>query len=134
MESTESKGGWLTTIMVYIAWAATVAGAVIDALMVREAVLAILAWVKVIKTEAYHQAGGVGQDILTGFGLAAIDYAVVFLLAIIAIGFTIWLEYYFRKGRTLGLLYKRIGKVVAVEIGIIVAAVLIRVIIANFLV
>jgi hypothetical protein len=134
MEGSESKGGWLATLSQYAAWIVTTAGAVIDALAVREAVLAILAWVKVIKTEAYHQAGGVGEDILTNFGLAAVDYAVVFILSIIAVGFTIWFEYYFRKGREQGLLYKRIIKVVVAEIAIIIGAILVRVIIANFLI
>ncbi len=133
MDESESKGGWLATLVQFVAWVVTTAGAIIDALAIREAVLAILAWVKVIKTEAYHQAGGLGEDILTNFGLAAIDYAVVFILSIVAVGFTIWIEYYFRKGRSQGLLYKRIGKVAAVEIAIFVSALLIRVIVANFL-
>lgn len=133
MEETETRGGWLATLILYAAWLFTAVGAIIDALMVREAVLAILAWIKVIKTEAYHQAGGVGEDILTNFGVAAVDYAVVFILAIAAVGITIWIEYYFRKGRPKGQLYLRIGKVVAVEIGIIVAAVLVRLFVAYVL-
>ena len=134
MEESTSKGGWLATLIQFVGWVVATAGAIIDALAVREAVLAILAWVKVIKTEAYHQSGGVGEDILTNFGLTAIDYAAIFVLAMIAVGFTIWFEYYFRKGKPQGLLYRRIGKVVAIEIGIIVAAILVRVFIASLLV
>jgi hypothetical protein len=133
MDETESRGGCLATLILYAAWAVTTLGAIIDALAVREAVLAILAWVKVIKTETYHQAGGVGEDIVTNFGLDAIDNFVVLVLALAAVGFTIWIEYYFRKGRPMGSLYKRIGKVALVEVAIVVAAILIRVFVATVL-
>ena len=133
MEESNSQGGWLATLVQLLAWVITTIVAIIDGLAIREAILAILAWVRVINTEAYRRAGGVGDDILTNFGLAAVDNAVLFILACALVAFTIWIEYYFRKGRPKGLLYKRIGKVAAVEIGIIIAALLIRQIVSVVL-
>lgn len=132
MEESNARGGWLATLVQFVAWLVTAIGTIIDALAVREAVLAILAWIQVINAEAYHRAGGIGEDIVTNFGLAAVDNVVLLILACVAVAFTIWIEYYFRKGRPKGLLYKRIGKVVAVEIAVIIAAILIRQFVAGF--
>jgi hypothetical protein len=126
MEESGSRGGWLATLSYFIAWMVTSAGSIIDALLVREALLAVLAWYKVISTEAYHQQGGVGDNLITSFGVAAVDNVMLLVLGCGAIAATVWIEYYFRKGRPMGLLYQRIGKVFAVEIAIIIAALLIR--------
>jgi hypothetical protein len=133
MEDSNARGGWLATLVQFVAWLVTAIGTVIDALAIREAILAILAWVRVINAEAYHQAGGIGEDIVTNFGLAAVDNVVLLILACVAVALTIWIEYYFRKGRPKGLLYKRIGKVVAVEVGIFIAAMLVRQFVASFI-
>jgi len=63
-------------------------------------------------------------DFTTQFGLTAIDNAMLLVLGCAAIGFIIWIEYYFRKGRPLGLLYKRIARVAGIEVAIIVAVVI----------
>lgn len=133
MQETETHGGWLVTLGMYVAWFLTGLGTIVDALAIREASLSILAWIRVINREAYRQAGGVGEDIITNFGLDAIDFFLVFVLAIVTVGFAIWFEYYYRKGREKGLLYKRIGKVAAIEVGIVVSTVVIRLIVARFI-
>lgn len=133
MEESGSRNGWLATLSYFFAWIITSAGAIINALGIREAILAILAWVRVINTEAYHRKGGVGEDIVTNFGVAAVDNFVILILACAAVAATVWIEYYFRKGRPKGLLYKRIGIVVAAEVGIMIAALLIRQAVASIL-
>lgn len=133
MRDTETQGGWLVTLGMYAAWFLTALGAVVDTLAIREASLSVLAWIRVINREAYRQAGGAGEDIITNFGLDAADFFLVFILAITAVGFAIWFEYYYRKGREKGLLYKRIGKVAAIEIGIVILTVVIRLIVARFI-
>lgn len=120
----ETKGeGCLSTLGHYSAWLITSAGAIIDLLAVRQAILAMLAVFSVISQEAYHARGGVGVDITTQFGITAFDNAMLLILGCVAIGFIIWVEYYFRKGRPLGLLYKRIAKVALIEIAVIVVVV-----------
>ncbi len=126
MEESQSRGGWLATLSYFVAWMIASAGTIIDALLIREAILSIMAWYKVISTEAFHQQGGVGDQLLTSFGITAADNFVILILGCAAVGVVIWIEYYFRKGRPKGWLYQRIGKVLAVEVAIIIAALLIR--------
>ena len=126
MENNKPKGeGWLASLSHYGAWAITAAGAVIDLVALREALLALLAVFKVISSAAYHRRGNVGEDFVTTFGITAFDNFMLLVLGCAAIVFIIWVEYYFRKGRPLGLLYKRIAKVALIEIGVIVLAVII---------
>jgi hypothetical protein len=125
MEYNESKGGLLATVSLYVAWLVAAAGSVINAIAIREALLSVSAIFRLVSTEAYHRNGGVGEDIFTGFGISALDNVMLLVLGCLAIGFTVWVEYYFRKGRPKGLLYKRIAKVIGAEIGIIVLAIII---------
>lgn len=126
MSDDETKGeGCLSTLGHYGAWLITSAGAIIDLLAVRQAILATLAVFSVISAEAYHRRGGLGTDFTTQFGLTAFDNFALLVLGCVAIGFIIWVEYYFRKGRPLGLLYKRIAKVALIEIAIIAVVVVI---------
>ncbi len=133
MIENETRGGWIATLSLYAAWAVASAGAILDALFIREAFLALLAWYKVIATNAYHQAGGIGDNLITTFGVSAVDNFLLLILGCAAIAVTIWIEYYFRKGRPLGLLYKRIGRVFLVELIIVVAALVIRQFVASFI-
>ncbi len=129
----ETRGGWPATLALYAAWLVTALGSVIDALAIREAVLAILSWYRVLETAAYHRAGGVGEDIFTGFGLTAVDDVILFFLGCGAVAATVGIEYYYRKGRPKGLLYKRIGKVLGIEIAIIIVAVVVRMLVSSIL-
>jgi len=133
MEKSEAQSGCLVSLGVFAAWMIAAFGTVAVALAIREAVLSILAWVRVIHAEAYRAAGGVGQDIVTNFGLDAIDYAVIFILAIAAVVISVWIEYYFRKGQQKGVLLQRIGIIAGAEIGIFLLAQIIRLGIASIL-
>ncbi len=126
-------GGWPTTILQGVAWIISVLGAVVDVFALREAYLALLAWYRVIQNKAYHEAGGLGEDIFTGVRLTAIDMLTWVILCMTALVAMIAIEYYYRKGREKGLLYKRIGKVLGTEVAIVFAAMLIRQLIASFI-
>ncbi len=129
----ESKGGWLVTLAQYVAWLVTALGTIIDLLAIREAILAILAVFSVLSAEAYHARGGVGEDFITTFGLSAFDNFMLLIMGLGAIVATISIEYYFRKGRPQGLLFKRIGKVLLIEVAIVIVAVIIRIIMGFIL-
>jgi hypothetical protein len=133
MSQNEAGKGFLATLIYFVAWIIAAAGSVIDALGIREAILAILALFKVINQDIYRSQGGVGEDIFANFGLAAVDNFIILILGCGAIAVTIWAEYYFRKGRAKGELYKRIGKVIGIEIAVLVLVLIIRVIISSFL-
>lgn len=115
------------------AWALAAAGSLIDMLGIREAILSILALLRLINRDIYHSKGGVGEDIVTNFGFAAIDNVMLLILGIATVGVVIWIEYYFRKGRAKGLLYKRIGKVLLVQAAIFVGVIIIRQIMAMLI-
>jgi hypothetical protein len=122
----EHKGGCLVSLGQYFAWFVTSILALADMLYVREAVTAILSAIQSAKNVAYHAAGGLGLDFSTGFALSLADDIIIFILGIATIAAVVTIEYYFRKGQPKGLLLKRIGKVVAIEAGIIVVSIIIR--------
>jgi len=129
MEYNETRGGWLVSIGQYIAWLITSLGAIMDALYIREAVLYILSLYQVIQTEAFHKRGGIGLNLQYGFAMSAVDDFLLLILGCGAVVAAVTIEYYFRKGRPKGLLLKRIGVVVGVEIGIIAAMILLQMLI-----
>jgi hypothetical protein len=133
MEESGPKYGWLTSIVQTLAWFVAILGAVVDIFALREAYLALLAWYRVVSTQAFHEAGGLGVDIWTGVRLTAIDILTWVILCITALVAMIGIEYYFRKGREKGLLYKRIGKVLGIEAAIVVGAIIVRLIVAAIL-
>ncbi len=122
----EHEGGCLVSLGQYFAWFVTSILAVVDMLYIREAVTAILAAIQSAKTVAYHAAGGLGLDFSTGFALSLVDDIIIFILGVVTISAVVTIEYYFRKGQPKGLLLKRIGKVFAIEAGIIVVSIIIR--------
>jgi len=126
MTENGSNSGWLDSLSLFVAWAITAAGSVIDMLGIREAILSVLALFRLINQDVYRSKGGVGEDIVTNFGFAAIDNIMLLILGICTVGVVVWIEYYFRKGRTKGLLYKRIGKVFLVEVAIFIGVIIIR--------
>jgi hypothetical protein len=122
----EPQGGCLVSLGQFFAWFVTSILAVADMLYVREAVTAILSAIQSAKDVAYHAAGGLGLDFSTGFALSLADEIILFILGIATIAAVITIEYYFRKGQPKGLLLKRIGKVVAIEAGIIIVSIIVR--------
>jgi len=126
MEQIESRGGWKATLALYAAWVVTALGTIVDALYVREAVMAVADRIHLAIDTAYHNAGGVGINFSASYGLTTFDLAMLFVLGCATIGFVVAIEYYFRKGRPKGLLYKRIGIVVGIEVAIIVVGIIIR--------
>ncbi len=122
----EHEGSCLVSLGQYFAWFVTSILAVVDMLYVREAVIAILSAIQSAKDVAYHAAGGLGLDFSTGFALSLADEIILFILGIATIAAVVTIEYYFRKGQPKGLLLKRIGKVVAIEAGIIVVSIIVR--------
>jgi len=87
----------------------------LDALLIRGALVAVLSFFQVISADAYHKSGGVGVDLQFGYTMTAIDLWMLVVLGCITIGAVIAIEYYLRKGRIQGALYKHIAIVVGIE-------------------
>lgn len=133
MVTKDSNSGILASISQFVAWVVAVLLALVDVIAIREALLSLLALFRVYENAAYRKAGGVGDDIFTGFGITAFDMFTMFIMGGVAIVMVIVIEYYFRKGRVRGLLYQRIGKVLGIEVAIVAVAILIRTIAASIL-
>ena len=126
MLENDNRGGWVATLSQVVAWAVTSLLAIVDMLAIREAFLAVMAWLSVIETAAYRAAGGSGQSLFTTFGISALDNVLLLVMGIAAIAVVVVIDNYFRKGRPKGLLYHRIGRVLLIEVAIIIVALLIR--------
>ncbi|HEX7432011.1 MAG TPA: hypothetical protein VF326_00015 [Anaerolineaceae bacterium] len=124
MEQNPTRGGWLVTLGQFAAWFITALGTIIDILYLREAIVALLTVLQVTHQQNFQRNGGLGIDFTFSYGLTAIDEAIFVVLAIIAMGMAVAIEYYFRKGRLKGLLLKRIGIVVGIEIAIIIVSII----------
>ena len=124
MEQNPTRGGWLVTLGQFAAWFITALGTIIDILYLREAIVALLTVLQVTHQQNFQRNGGLGIYFTFSYGLTAIDEAIFVVLAIIAMGMAVAIEYYFRKGRLKGLLLKRIGIVVGIEIAIIIVSII----------
>lgn len=121
----ENRGGILATLGLYFAWLVTSVGVIIDALYIREAVVAILTTVNAVHSQNFTRSGGIGIDLTFAYSMTFYDELILTILFIAAIAFVIAIEYYFRKGRPKGLLLKRIGIVVGIEVAIIVVSIIV---------
>lgn len=126
MLENDRRGGWVASLSQFFGWLVTSLLAIVDMLAIREAFLALMAWFSVIETAAYRASGGSGQSLFTTFGITALDNVLLLIMGIGVIAVVVVIESYFRKGRPMGLLYKRIGKVLLIEIAIIIVGLLIR--------
>jgi hypothetical protein len=126
MES--SKGSWWKVIVHYAAWLAASALAILDMLLLREAVVDFMVWNQTRLMEAQRAQGLDPDKVQLGFRTEAVAQWALFILGIVVIAAVIWVEYYFRKGALIGKLFQRIGIVIGTEVGIIVLAVLLQMI------
>jgi hypothetical protein len=124
MDQDQNKGSCLVTLVQSAAWFITSVAAVLDMLYIRQAILSVLAAIQAAQGLAFHAAGGVGLDFSTDFGVTLVDKLLIFILGVGTIVAVVAIEYFFRKGQPKGLLYKRIGLVVAIEAGIFVLSVI----------
>ena len=125
MQDNPSRYDWLVSLGLFFSWIITSIGVLIDALYTRSAVQAILQRLQVIGNEAYKAKGGVGLDFQLGYALTTTDMTLLLVLGCVALGFIIAIEYYFRKGRPKGLHWKRVRKVVLIEIAVFIVSILI---------
>ena len=129
METDENRGGWLVSIGQAFAWLVTSLLTVVTGLYFRDAALSIASLFQAAQYQVYRQKGGIGIDFQTGYMVSFFDNVLLLIIGIVVVSAVIAIEYYFRKGRPKGLLLKRIGIVLGIEIGTIVVSILIRLVI-----
>lgn len=125
MATASARPDWLVSLGQFGAWILTSAGAIFDALYIRSAIQSILSALSLAHGAAYQRQGGLGVDFQFTNALTATDEFLLVVLGCVALACIIAIEYYFRKGRPRGLLLKRIGRVVLIEVAVFVVAILI---------
>ena len=126
MES--SRGSWWKVVIHYVSWLVASLLAIVDALLLREALISILVWNQTRIIEAQRAQGLVPEKLQLGFTTEAVSQWALFILGITVVTAVIWIEYYFRKGAVIGKFFQRIGIVLGTEVGIIVLAVVLQMI------
>jgi hypothetical protein len=126
MDILQERNSWLISLAQFGAWIIASLGAIVDALYIRDFVDTLFSVIMASHNENFHRSGGVGLDLTFGYALTAYDEAMLFTLGIAAMALVIVIEYYFRRGRAKGLLFKRIGTVFGVELAIVAASILLR--------
>lgn len=126
MNTNASQNSWLVSVGSFLAWIVSSILAVISGLYLRDAILSIASLFQAAQYQVFRQKGGLGLDFSTGYLVSLFDNVLLFVLAVGLIAAVIAIEYYYRKGRAKGLLLKRIGIVLAIEVAIIVVSILIR--------
>lgn len=129
METSQSSL-WNTLVRI-VAFVLAVALMLLDVLGIRNALLSFLTWdQRRILAGQSAQGGTTGSSFQLGAAIQTTDLAVIIIMGIVAIGAVVWVEYYYRIGAKQGKLYKRIGIVTAVEVVIILIALILPLIFA----
>jgi hypothetical protein len=124
MIADQNRGGIWATLALYAAWLVASLGVIIDALYLRDSVSALLSVLNVTHMQNYSKSGNLGIDFNFAYAMTFYDEAILFILFLAAVGFVVAIEYYFRKGRPMGLLFKRIGLVFGIEVVIVVVSII----------
>lgn len=129
MEALKERNSWLITIAEFGAWLIASLGTIADALYIRDFVDTILTVLQANHNLNFSRSGGIGVDLTFSYAMTTFDEALIFILGLAAIAAVIWIEYFFRKGRPKGLMFKRIGIVFGVELVIIAVVIILRAIV-----
>lgn len=111
------------TVIYILAWFVCAVIVIADVLVVRQASLDVMTAVQVQVIENSENKGAARLN--SGYITEFIDRAIIIAGAMVAVAFSIYIEYYFRKGKEQGSLLKRIGRTLAILIGVMLVAVII---------
>lgn len=122
----EKKSHWSETILYNLAWLICSLLIIVDILGIREATLDVMTAVQARRIEASAAGEKVATQLESGFTVGAVDQALLFGGGIVAVSLAIAIEYYFRKGKEKGQLFKRIGIVLGIQVAVFLVCVLIQ--------
>ena len=112
----KSQGNWSTTILYYLAWLICCLLIVADILMIRQASVTTLSAIYAKRIEASAPGEKNANQINLSNQVTVIDEVVLFGGGVVAVALAIAVEYYFRMGQKKGMLVKRVGTVVGIEL------------------
>lgn len=117
---------WKTSLVRYISWLVASLGLVVNIYLIREAVLDVMARFGATVQSRAAESGESGTNVI--FAVEAVDRFLILALSMLAVGFSVWIEYYLRNGEKRGEMYPRLGKVFGTIIAVTVIAVLVQII------
>jgi hypothetical protein len=100
--SNPSLPSWLRYFAVLGGWAASILLSVIDVWSIQNAVVKVAVWAGSLRSAGEQLGPSYGWTVET------ISMTSLLVLLCAVVGFEVWVEYYYRRGATLGLLAKRI--------------------------
>jgi hypothetical protein len=124
MQQTNSKL-YASAVLYFAAWILCSAIIIVDVLVVRQATLDVLTAVQGQQIERSADGEQNTTRIQAGFVIEMVDRAIIILGGIAAVAFSLYIEYYFRKGRQQGKLWSRVGRVFAITLGVMLVSILI---------
>jgi hypothetical protein len=124
MQQTKTQS--LTSGFIYfVAWILCSVILIANVLVLRQATLDVMTAIQGQQIESSAVGEKTATRLQTGFVIETIDRAMIIIGGIVAVALSLYTEYYFRKGRQLGLLWPRIGRVLAISAAVFVIGVLI---------
>jgi hypothetical protein len=122
----ENQPHWSHSILYSLAWLICCLLVIVDILAVREATLDMLTAIQVQRMASAAEGELNLERIEAGRTMQAIDQGLLFFGGIVAVVLAIAIEYYFRIGQKQGKLLQRIGRVVGIQVAILLASVIIQ--------
>ncbi len=123
MQSTRSA--WWETPVYLVSWLLGSLLCILDALLIRNAVLSFLIWNQARTGNAPNAQGVSPNEFQLSSAVETIDKVVLLVLMCVAIAFVVWIENYLRKGAKQDKLVKRILIVGGIEVGIAAVALIV---------
>ena len=109
---------WLTPILRTLIWFVLSIAQIIDIILVREAVKALAQTWQVGAVEQMKNADPLSWYYKLGYIVQTIDYTTMIVLGIMAVTFTVLMDYYFRASEKKNDFPRRMAIVVGIEVGI----------------
>jgi len=120
----EQEPNWKNMVFYGVAWFISCVLLIVAMLNTYELVSTILTWISsnldVQKARDFS------------FTVSTITKGMLFIGGCLAVGLAVGLEYYFRLGEKKGQLFKRVFKVMAIEVGVIVLTIVARILILKY--
>jgi hypothetical protein len=122
---THSRFAWVTPVVRMLVWLALSLVQIIPIFLAREAILRLMQVWQVNAIEAIKAADRFAPTYRPGFVVESVDMAAMLVMAVLAVGFAVGMDYYFRAAEKHNDLVRRILTVVGIQAGFCVVCILI---------
>jgi hypothetical protein len=118
---------WKRNLAILAGWVVSILLSILDLWWVQQAVVNFAIWTGTLRsTEERLRDLTAGKSY--GWTVEVVSTISLLVLLCMAVGFEVWVEYYFRQGATLGMVAQRVLKVSIIQGSIAMAAIVVSVI------